>query len=664
MNLRQLDRILLIAGGAAAAASTLRILGSGVTLPALALLSAGALCVFIPLMRLLGGRWEEPSSRRAALAIVFCAHLVATLFFFPPGDVLNGRPVLTLDHSLHYYQAERARDVFGERMRCWAYDPYFMAGYPGGAVFDVDSKGVELWCALLRPLSTARAYKLFILLGYLLLPLSIYAGSRRLGFGFEESIFGVLLLLAWWHWGRPYAGDFRFAGMFSYLIVMHLSFYVAGSFRSFLRGEGGWPFFVAGPLAFLIHPTAAVLLPAPLVALVIARRRIDRRLVGGSVLWCLLVIAVNLLWIIQLLRYINIKVPSETFFQVAGPVEMFRLLLKWGNLPALALAVLAVAGIAAMTRDRRGAIAAAPLSGSVFLVLISTFGIYLPLLDQMEPGRFIVPAFVFMAPLAGAGFLVLLRLCGGALRNVYRPERLGVFPVYALLVCIPFLGMLSARAFYRHTVSTTFTPEVKQLLDVLINNTDTSGRLMIEDGPAWYYGDSFIVSIVPLYTGVEQIGGPYPFAFIRHNFSNFSYCRAFDSSLQEMEAAAFRQYVDMYNIHWIVTASQECRESVAEKGIGREVWTSRHFAFFEVVDPSTFTDPPGMRVEAGYGRIFVETGGTEPVPGGYAVLKYHWDRGMSVDPPARISPVQVLDDPVPFVRLEPYGAATIQITIK
>lgn len=654
----------------------MRFLGTGgITTAAVVLLAAAALLALLPLIRLFGagGGWGGRRSR--ILAVIFAAHLVATLFFFPPEDIINDRPVVTLDHALHYYQAHRAREVFAEHLRCHTYDPYFMAGYPGGTVLDADSKGVEIWCALTRPLDTARAYKFFIVAGHLLLVFSIFAGSRRLGFGVEESIFGLLLLLACWHWGRPYISEFRFGGMFAYIFVIHLSFYVAGLFRSVLRGERAAWFYVVGPVAFFIHPGALVLLPVPFLALMLterrsvppgpARRTWDLRILRRLAAWCALVIVVNIFWIVPLVRYIDIKTPSVEFFQLEGLAGLAALMLKRGNLPALGLIALAIAGLVELARSRRIGIAAAPAWGALFLFLIAAFGIYLPLIDQLEPGRFVVPAIVFLAPLAGTGCMALIGRGAKALGILSAAGAARTAVAILLLVAAPFFGLASSRAFYRHTVGTTLTPEVKEMLQVLNDNIDRSGRLMIEDGPAWNYGDAFLVSMIPLHTGVEQIGGPYPFAFIRHNFSNFVNCRAFGKDLGGLEAERLKEYLELYNVHWIVTASGSCRDIIRAGGVAREIWSSRNFTLWEVHDRSTFTDRAGVRVEASYGRLRVVI---DPVArleeDGSVLLKYHWDRGMRVKPPARIYPNPVLDDPVPFVRLEPRGASEVEIKVR
>jgi hypothetical protein len=44
------------------------------------------------------------------------------------------------------------------------------------------------------------------------------------------------------------------------------------------------------------------------------------------------------------------------------------------------------------------------------------------------------------------------------------------------------------------------------------------------------------------------------------------------------------------------------------------------------------------------------------------VLKYHWTKGLSASPPARIVPIKIYDDPIPFIKIiEPPAALTLRI---
>ncbi len=515
-------------------------------------------------------------------------------------------------------------------------------------------------------------YKFFILFGYLLLPFTIYAGSRRLGFSFIESLFSTLMVMAFWHWGRPYAGEFRFAGMFSCLIACHLAVYISGLFRSILREKEARSFWLAGPLAFIVHPTMAVLLPVPFLTLfLVERKRVppgklhrtwELKVLVKLVSWCLLVLAVNAIWLVPFFRYVDIKIPSETFFQIEGIQGLFGLLVKAGNLPALLLVVLAITGLVNLLRSGRSHDAACPAAGSLFFLVIATFGIYIPLFDQMEPGRFLVPALIFMSPLAGSGLLFILGKVKRALKPGVLSRHAATAVLISLLISSPALSLLSSRGWYRHTLSTTLTPEVGELIEALQRFTDPSGRLMIEDGPAWNYGDSFIPAIIPEFTGVEQIGGPYPWAFIVHNFTNFYMCSAMDRSLPEIGKEKLGQYIDLYNVRWVLTSTPECREYFAGFFDQAPVWSSRHFSLWQAGQAAGSLQQRGITIQASYDRISVSL---EPDEEGRmperVLLPYHWDRGLQVDPPAVISPEKRMDDPVPFLVLEPHGKSEILI---
>jgi hypothetical protein len=677
LTLRKADYLLLAAALLLGIAATLRRFGVGhVSPPAAGFLAGAIILSLVPLARLFAGSAAAPldeesfrGRRRAIIAAVFCFNLVAVLFFFPPEDILDNRPVLSLDHSLHFYQVERAKEAFGKSLRLDSYDPYFMAGYPGGAVFDIDSKGVELWCALLR-VDTARAYKIFIALVYLLLPLTIYAACRRLGCRFDESVFALLFVLPFWHWGRPYVDHFRYAGMFSFLCVCYLSLYLAGLFRSFLNGEPVKRFYVIGPLAFFVHPTTALLVPVPFIALLFARRGAGAQAkpvraasrAARFVLWCAIVLVVNALWLVPLLRYLGTKTPSETFFQLKGLPGLFGVLVQPGNVPALLLCTLAIIGAVRLARDRRWE-TLSPAAGSIFFLLIAAFGVYVPLFNQLEPGRFLVPALLFAAPLAGAGAATIV----AAIRASRRAPRLSAAtPVVlsiVLLASAPVLALGSARAFYRHTLSTTFTRAAQDLIEELTGRIDPSGRLMIEDGPAWAYGNTFLPALLPLHTGVEQIGGPYPFTFLaQHRVASFETCKAFGRALADTDASRFREYLDLYNIHWIVTATPDCAARV-ESLVGAPAWSSGSFRLWNLSSTSTFASARGVSVKASLGVINVTV---SPEPGEALaqgiLLKYHWDPGLRASSPARISPQKRLDDPVPFILLEPGAAREIVIS--
>ncbi|MBN2070754.1 MAG: hypothetical protein JW814_04785 [Candidatus Krumholzibacteriota bacterium] len=667
----RIDYFLLVAGILAGLfATSPQLTGQGISAASIILASLFIILAARPIYLLLIKMNEGRRKERAVITVVFAFHLIATLFFFPPEEIVNADPVITLDHSIHYYQIARSRDIFWRDYRLYTYDPYFMAGYPGGVLFDIDSKGVELWSSLLAFFDPARTYKLFILISHLLLVFTIYAGCRNLLYSFEESLYALLLFLVFWHWGRPYAGDFRFVGMFAFLLVSHLSLYICGLFRKFLNEERVIKFYFTGPLAFFLHPTAAVILPAPFIALFFSERRLvipgiehrqwEKRILLRMLLWCLLVIVINLAWLIPLFRYIDLKTPSETFFQIHGVAGLGRLLFKPGNIPALFLLAMAVAGTVRLISKKQYTKAAAPLAGSVFLILLAGFGIYIPIYNQMEPGRFLFSAFVFLAPLAGTGLSMTSRFFFRDLPGGKTAPRLRAAMIFFLLALIPFFSMIESREYYRHTLTTRLPSEIGAMIEALKRYTDPSGRLMIEAGVSASYRYSYLPSIIPLYTGVEQIGGPHPHFFIKHNFASFRAEDLFGSSLEKIDRERLGDYIRLYNVRWLLTVSTGSTGYFRNYPQVSPLWSYRDIVLWNVSSSLYPEYPSGMTVRADYGKIIVrfETGRSIPEK---VLLPYHYDRGLIVDRPAEISGKLQLDDPVPFILLEPGGEREIEI---
>ena len=609
----------------------------------------------------------------ALLAVLFAVHVLATLFFFPPADVVNDRPVITLDHAFHYYQARRANEVFFETGRLHAYDPHFMAGFPSG-LFDIDVKMLEIVCAPFPAAQVARVMKFFILGCYLSMVFTVYAGSRCLRLTEKEAILSVALLLVYWHWGRPLGSHFRYAGMFDFVCVSHFSILVAGLFQRFLENSRAVWWLILGPVAYFIHPTAVVILAVPYACLLLCdHREITLRKFLLFVVWCVIVIVVNSIWIVPLFEYAQVKTATKAFFQTSGVLALVRVLFKPGCLPALGLIALALPGALRLAKGGRVPTAVTVSAAFLFLLSISAYGVYIPGLRDLEPGRFLFAALIFAGPLAGVGAGLALDRWGRWSSRAPGLRPIETAAMIVLLVSPVVLSFFSARTGYKHRLTTTHAPEVRELIEEIGRRVDPSGRLMIEDGPAALYGESHVPGLLPLYTGVQQIGGPYPFTFLQHHFATFQKDLTMGKPLGEITAAEFRTYLEVYNVRWIVAASPEAKEFVAsvasdttgvpvawsENGAAplEAVWKSRRYTLWDVNRPPSFTTGGARRVSASFDKIQVDTGEEwDPF-----VLLFHWDKGLKVRPPARISPVYVLDDPVPFIRVEPNGANSVLI---
>jgi hypothetical protein len=222
--------------------------------------------------------------------------------------------------------------------------------------------------------------------------------------------------------------------------------------------------------------------------------------------------------------------------------------------------------------------------------------------------------------------------------------------------------MIASRLYYRHILSTTFPPEVEELIEAVREFAVDGRRLMMEDGPAWNYGESFLPAMMPGLTGVEQVGGPYPWAFIKYNFVNFHMCSAMGGiPLGEMDPDKLRRYLELYNIGWILASTPECRRFFERFMAGDPIWSSNHFSIWEVSGGNRPYGRGAAEITARYDLIHVTPSYEGASMPDSLLLPYHWDIGLEADSPARIVPETRMDDPVPMLLLISNGAVDITI---
>jgi hypothetical protein len=603
------------------------------------------------LARTLNAGRVEDATRLRWLFMLAGVHIVATLFFFPAQHLFDARPIVTADHAVHYAQCLRSRTVFWQTFRLDCYSPYFMAGYPAGTIFDLDMKGAELFTALI-PIHTATALKLFILIAYLSMLPSVYRGARMLGYRLDEAVLGVMLLLVYWHWGRPYASDFRFVGMFSFVFSTHAVIYITGLVRKFLAGERGRALFILGPVAFSIHVLSVVMATVPIGAvLFIERARITRRRAELLFVWALVVVFANALWILPLIRFLPDKVPSESYYQLHGLHQVVRLLFAPTGLIACGVLVLAACGAAHLARERRMATAAPGLLSALVMLFFATFGIHLPGINQLEPGRFLFSTIVFATPLAGAGAAWLLQAISARLAPPVAARTRASLMVALALAPIP-LAMLDAKAYNHHTLSVDLPPRVERLRSLLIASLHGPGRLLIEEGSVHAYGGYFLPALLPSETHVEQIGGPYPQVPLLHHRTTFEADSFLGRPFAQWSPADALARLQFLRVRWAVTATEEAGRFVAAlPGITLR-WEDGPLRFWEL---PAFSG--GVVVRAKYNRIEADMAvGARPV-----VLPYHWVDGLKAEGGNEIAPVLRDDDPVPFVGVRRVAASPVVV---
>jgi hypothetical protein len=227
--------------------------------------------------------------------------------------------------------------------------------------------------------------------------------------------------------------------------------------------------------------------------------------------------------------------------------------------------------------------------------------------------------------------------------------------VSAVSISLP-LSLLEAKSYFRHTIKTSLAPEVASLVDDVTARVHPPGRLMIEDCDAIHYGDVHLPALLPLVTGVEQIGGPYPHTFLLYYFTSFRWEATFGRPLSEWNREALSKYLELYNVRWVLTATVPSRR-VMERIFGRPPdWPRGPYAMWEI-EKAEPPDPVKPEVDSELNRLVVSGDGDAI---GY-FIEYHWVPGLETSGAARIEPARRSDDPVPFIYVRPNGEDVITI---
>jgi len=587
------------------------------------------------------------------LAAVLAMSLAFAVWTVPPRVLFGGEPIANLDYALHFARAAAAEDFWERDGRTWGYDPYFLAGYPMGTVFDVNNKGVELFVAVVHHLgpSTPTAFNALVFLVVLLPAAAVWLTARNFGLTHRQRVVAAGLALALWVFDREVSKTWRIgvfaSGMAMYGLPLSLSY-----LYRFLRERSTWScsaFLVSAVLLSVFHPLSFLFFYAPLAAyLLLSYRPRD------SALWTILgalaalVIVVNLSWIVPVLQQWGYKTRSG--YHWIGDLKALGGDVLGLNESGLRLAIylLGCGGLwfwwREADRDRLHLVLAPVLALSFFGYvsgelhafqeaetyrnnLVAAFLLLLPaavFLDYAVVSFRLLP-FVRRAVLASCVALLSLHLVGPSITGTIAYMTSGGNTGYPLG---PLVG------------------DDKAVIDWLKGRKISGHRVLVEHWP--------LGAMIPSYTGLEVIGGPYPYVWLRHNFANFwamparggYVVRLFGRPIIGLDAVWLRRNLEAYNVGWVVAFTDE------SKGLfDRSEWLERiteigRYRIYQNTDPTTaFLKGTGqLRVE--HGRLVIHNASE-----GEIVIGYHWEPFLRADPPQPLGPQSVGDDPIPFIRV-------------
>lgn len=606
-----------------------------------------------------------------AASVVFLALLVQFLLLareFPVSELFSETPLLHIDSAFHWFEISEAQALWAGH-RLVGYNPWFAAGYADGVNYNASAKFPALLAALLSPwLSASVAYKLYSFGSAWLAPACVPVAMRLLRADIAATsattVFGILL---WWisglHW-------YHTAGMVSYVFSCYAALpYIALIWRGIT--EPLLPRHVAalalyGAVGLAYHP----LFPLPVLFCVPALAALSWERVKARQMLILLAVVPplcllpNLSWILPSLHYgglassqpfqkaIDITIAwQEALGRIEGYARGARI-----N-PVLWLFALGGLGVTRDGQWRRMSLAFVLAAGA--LILFAATGAALPKVGAIQPNRLSMAAYLLLAIPAGLGISAMARTL--AARHLPLPVPVG--SVAALLLMSVFFAKELARELSwadgpRHGAH---PPEVKglgdisrRLLDWLGRNTNAEARVLFETSLGRIHDGAHMAGYLALNAQREFIGGPY----VHMHHAGFWDGFVFGRKIAAFTSGEFAERLALYNIGWVIVHSAPSKEFL-DRQPGISVRAEQGpLKVYEVAGPrSFFVEGAGRVAGRGFNRLDLQD-----LSGPAVTLKYHYVPGMAADPPVKLEPVLLQNDPEPFVRIiAPPPAATLSL---
>lgn len=253
------------------------------------------------------------------------------------------------------------------------------------------------------------------------------------------------------------------------------------------------------------------------------------------------------------------------------------------------------------------------------------------------------------------------------LGRLFRSGGAASLPLRAAAALLLLLGAANTVRIYRGGGFETFEgldPVVSDMADWIGRNVPEGSRVAFAGQAVHSYGHGHI-AYLPVLSGREMMSCDY------YGFPVGTYEPDFPPSGARAVAGGIEDYLRTHSASHVVTcranyrkyfdARPESYERVS--GFTYRHWTgTSDIGIYRVLGevPPTLRGASGA-VAATFNRIGVEFEGEPP---DRAVLAYHWNSRMTVEPPAEIAPAPdegTLSDEAPFIELRPHGARKVEI---
>ena len=611
----------------------------------------------------------------------FLLHALGLVFLFNPVQgIFNSAPLIDQDWGLHFHHLKSLEAFWREDRRLWGYNPLFMAGYPSNTIQDLSIKIFELSALLLSSLAltSIQWFKLLAFLAVASVPWLVYFTARNLWdrHDFKTIAAPLAALFGTAYWWNSLPREMFFYGMIGFPAACYLALWGVSLVYRMAQQSGFWSPALLGWIIFAVivpsfHVQTAIILFPPLAALLIVQPELLR---SRFILWLLaaaaLSILVNLPWLVPAVSHLKDDVSRGIVEQLAifvsddplmflkdylGPRNFWSFRSTWAEKGLrLALLALGVPGVVHLLRSEQRSLGVMLGAGLAALFCINYFGSLLPLLKAWQPLRFKVAFDLFLV--LAASYAIA---CWARGRNAAPASVITLALIFGGAAFLFNLGATESMG--KMQLRTHVRAEINGIVDWIKTETPANGRVLFEesgDETGFVYDGMYLSSFAAHWAGRELIGGPINLYNDRHHFAEFHSGKLFKREIHRLGDEEIRNYFRLYNIGAVVAfhpASVQRLQSVAGLvSLDRRIGPVH---LMKVNQPLSWFLQGAGKIEVAPGRLKASDVRDREI-----ILKYHWVEGLQGVPPAKMIPVNMHDDPIPFIKIvDPPATFTLQI---
>jgi len=571
-----------------------------------------------------------------------------TAYIFRGVDLSVPLPLLNVDFAIYYAKTLRIHELLVHSGRGWGYDPYQMAGYPYASSFTSAGFLIEYLAHLLTHfISIERA---LLCLQFLVMLSFPFLGALALYLWTHDkkiAAAGFIAYLLTHAAIEPMSQLFLEKGLFpfqfcGFAMLCQVAFFHRWVRKTSLLNWGLQTLF--STLVPLIHPTGVVVAFFPCAALILSVLHHPPKWFWVQLLISIaIVLAANLVWIEPTLAFWSWVSTTDYlkdfglnkffgFYGFTGPTLSLRFF-SFVNVFVLICTALC------LNRFRKESwLRAGFFSGWLLtFLLIIAFGNALGL-RSIHPYRYIMPFWIVAYGLTAVEM---------SQWTAMKAPRFAVAFIVILTTGFIVRAAVVEKSIYPK-LSNRWPDFQRQFIEYVKKSKDPSGRLLMECRELGY---PHFMEYLAFATQQPLLGGPFGSNYLITKFTLFvtgAEPVIFERFLRDFSERDFEKYLTLYNVHRIAVTSAKAAGYLAQfKDVLSEENPTAGHRIFTVRKPSNWFEKGSGEVSVEMDRIEIQNASK-----GELILKYHWLPIFRTEPSVATSPVYLMDDPAPFIRVD------------